>query len=493
MELVSSVELPREYVDVSVPLVTGQSIYVAAGDNLQAAINAAQLGDEIVLQAGATFVGSFTLPVKSGEGWITIRSDGPLPPPGTRVTADDAGAMATILASGSNVAALSTMPGAHHYHIIGVEFSAAPGVNQMTSLINLGSGNPDQDTLAEQPHHIILDRVYVHGTETLDLRRGIALNSAETAIVDSYISEIHSTADSQAIAGWNGTGPYLIQNNYLEAAGENIMFGGADPQIPNALPGDIVIRGNDFFKPLDWQGVWLVKNLLELKIGLRVLIEDNNFENNWVDGQSGFAIVFKSTNQNGSAPWSQTADVTFRNNVVQNSASGLNIAGSPETHDAVTAARFLISNNLFTEIGNFAGTQDGRMFQLLGATDVIIENNTAIHNISAGTTITFDGDPTLRLVFQDNIVTHGQYGIMGSGASEGAATLDAYAPDAAISGNVFIGASAGRYGGTYADNYFPATLSDVGFIDPTNGNYQLNSDSRFRTAGAKITKRRPLR
>jgi hypothetical protein len=43
--------------------------------------------------------------------------------------------------------------------------------------------------------------------------------------------------------------------------------------------------GNNFYKPLYWQGVWTVKNLFESKIGQRVLIEGNNFTNNWADAQ----------------------------------------------------------------------------------------------------------------------------------------------------------------------------------------------------------------
>ena len=50
------------------------------------------------------------------------------------------------------------------------------------------------------------------------------------------------------------------------------MFGGADPSIPNLIPSDITIQNNEFYKPPSWQGVWLVKNLLELKLGNRVLI-----------------------------------------------------------------------------------------------------------------------------------------------------------------------------------------------------------------------------
>ena len=53
------------------------------------------------------------------------------------------------------------------------------------------------------------------------------------AVVDSHLADFKEEgADSQAIAGWSGPGPFKIANNYLEAAGENVMFGGADPDHP---------------------------------------------------------------------------------------------------------------------------------------------------------------------------------------------------------------------------------------------------------------------
>ena len=57
--------------------------YVAAGDNLQAAINAARPGDELRLAPGAKFTGNFVLPVFTGTSPVTLRSDIPdaeLPP-----------------------------------------------------------------------------------------------------------------------------------------------------------------------------------------------------------------------------------------------------------------------------------------------------------------------------------------------------------------------------------------------------------------------------
>ena len=73
------------------------TIVVRAGDNLQTALNTAQPGDVLMLDAGATFTGNFTLPVKSGASYITIRSsaaDALLPATGVRITP----AHATLLA-----------------------------------------------------------------------------------------------------------------------------------------------------------------------------------------------------------------------------------------------------------------------------------------------------------------------------------------------------------------------------------------------------------
>src|SRR6185369_7920203 len=72
---------------------------------------------------------------------------------------------------------------------------------------------------------------------------------------------------------------------------------------------------------------WTVKNLFELKNARRVRVEGNLFENNWVQAQIGFAIVLTVRNQDGRAPWSVVEDVTFANNVVRASTSGVNIHG----------------------------------------------------------------------------------------------------------------------------------------------------------------------
>src|SRR5262249_36616001 len=105
-------EQPRVFIDTSIPASTGRTIAVAAGADLQAALDAAQPGDVITLAAGASFVGNFRLPNTSGSGWIIIRSSATaaeLPPPGPRVSPANAAVLPKIV-SPNGSPAISLLP-----------------------------------------------------------------------------------------------------------------------------------------------------------------------------------------------------------------------------------------------------------------------------------------------------------------------------------------------------------------------------------------------
>ena len=55
------------------------------------------------------------------------------------------------------------------------------------------------------------------------------------------------------MGGCNGPGPFWIENNYLEASGENFMLGGTDPPIPGLIPGGVTFRRNYVTKPVSWR------------------------------------------------------------------------------------------------------------------------------------------------------------------------------------------------------------------------------------------------
>lgn len=475
-----SVELPRSQVDTRTVAPTGRTISVPAGGDLQAALNAAARGDVVELAAGARFTGNFVLPPKSGTGWITIRSSGTLPPEGVRVTPASATGFAKIVTANSMPAIYtSTSSSTSGYRLVGLELTSSAAMTY--AVVNLGDYSRTAASVSELPSAIILDRVYVHGTSSMDLQRCVTLNSRASAVINSWLSDCHyRNTDAQAIAGWTGPGPYTIENNHLEGATENIMFGGSDPSFTGLVPSDIIIRRNHITKPLAWKGVWVVKNLLELKNAQRVLVEQNVFENNWADGQTGFAVVMKSVNQSGACNWCVTSDVTFRGNLITNSPGGFNLSGT-ETESggtAVPAHAMLISGNLFQNVAQ--PTQPGMrvLFQILnGVRDIEIANNTGF---SSDKSILFDGAPDTGLKVHDNLWVRGSYGVFGSGRGEGSSAIAYYMPDGTFLGNVIVAAPTSLYP---TGNSYPATLDLLGLVDLAGGNLTIGASSPYYTAG----------
>lgn len=482
-------ELPRVLLDTEYIASSGKTIAVNSGGDLQAALKAARPGDVISLQAGATFIGNFSLPPKSGSGWIVIRSstsDGKLPAPGTRVSPKFASLMPKILTPNADPALLTT-PGAHHYRFIGIEIGIKPGVPTNYGIVRLGDSSKAQTDLAIVPHDIIIDRCYIHGNATGDVSRGIALNSGRTAIIDSYISDCHGVGfDTQAICGWNGPGPFKIVNNYLEGAGENFMLGGADPSISKLTPTDIEFRHNHLRKPLHWKKDdtsfakirWSVKNLFELKNARRVLIDSNVFENNWVDAQNGFAILFTPRNDEGTAPWSLVEDVTFTNNVVRHSAGGVNIHGRDNIHPSEQAKRIKIKNNLFDDIGGVQWGRNGVFLQISDCPNVTVDHNTVIHT---GNVITAHGAPSPDFVFSNNIMRHNEYGVIGDGVGVGNVALKTYFPLVSFTNNILIGGQKANYPG---GNKFPVAWGEIGFTDRENSDFRLTKTSSYKGTGS---------
>ena len=471
-------ELPRVTLDTSYIAPTGNTINVPAGGNLQTAINSAQPGDIIRLAAGATFAGNFTLPKKTGTGWITITTSSDfsrLPAEGSRVHPSYSTEMPKVQGVGT---VLTADAGAHNYRFMGVEIRPTPG-NASWNLITIGDGGT-----TERPHDMIFDRCFIHGDPVKGTTRGIALNGNSIAVVDSYMSDFKAQGnDSQALCGWNGDGPYKIANNYLEGAGENIMFGGSDPAVAGRLPSDIQIINNSIYKPRAWKigdprykgTPWTVKNLLELKIAQRVLIEGNIIEQSWPMAQIGFAVSLKVANQSGTAPWSTTQDVTFRKNLVQHAAEGVNVLGKDSPNASVNMARVSVNNNVFQDIGTNWGGRGIWMQMLSGTIDFTVDHNTTLQNY---TLVTASGDPHTGFVFTNNIAPHNLYGFKGDGVAAGQPTLDKYFPGGVVSKNAIIGGSDFK-----TQDYSPANVGAVGFVDYVGGNLKLSATSPYRNAG----------
>src|SRR5271169_742611 len=331
MAQVPVAELPQKQVDTTWNPPSGGKTWAAhTPDDLQKALKSSVPGDIIVLDAGASYTGNFQLPAKTNPNhkWIYIQSSamGELAA-GKRVSPADAENMPKIVTP--NVApALTVTSGASYWRLAGLEIVTAStqGCNpQHTPPLSCFS-YVLLDTLYNSPEisdSITVDRCYVHGSPTQNTQHAIVANGTNFAVIDSYVSDIHiAGADSQALLAYYTPGPIKVVNNFLEAAGENMMLGGAGGVNNPYVPADVEVRNNLLSKPLSWvplslDGHMVVKNAFEIKSGQRVLFDGNTIENVWRAGQNGFAIVL-TVRSSQSGDIAVVNDITVTNNILKN-------------------------------------------------------------------------------------------------------------------------------------------------------------------------------
>lgn len=443
---------------------------VQAGESVQAALDRAVSGDEVVLAAGATYPGTLVLHPK-GTPDVPVIVRGPAPLPDRRITAADAGPLPKLV-SGTTDPAVTT-DGGGGYRFVGVEF--LPNAQGMYSVVYT-PGATD---------HLAFDRCVVIGDETHGQKNAFALNGAHISVQRCHLANLwFAGEESHAFVAWDGPGPYLLQDNYLEAASIGILFGGADSASPEWLPSDVVIEDNDVTKRLAWRdGGKAVKNALELKAARRVLVRRNRFSQVWTDAQAGYAILLTVRNQEGRAPWSTVADVLFTGNVITDVEHGLNIGGTDDQSPSTPARNLQFFDNVWDVRGNFA---------LIGseAHDVGIERTTITNG---GALIVFTGgwvrpageDPrparfaVENFAFRNNLASLNEYGCFGDG---GVPWTDYVAGTLAWTHNVL----ANRYGSAAEQthpgvNWYPTAEAHAAQFDPP-GSATLAAGSPYQTA-----------
>ena len=463
------------------------TIAVPAGGDLHTALTNAQPGDTITLARGETYIGNFTLPQKDGTQFVTLRTAGPDDvAENARMTAEAALPLAK-LRSPNNQPVIQTAPGAHHWRLVLLELQSTTTGIGSDQILALGSASAAQSSPSQVPHDIVVDRCFIHGDSAVGTKRCVGLDSAATTITGSHISDCKRIGqDAQAIAGFNGPGPFTISNNYLEGSGENIMFGGADPAIPNLVPSDILITMNLISKPVSWRTEkWTVKNLVELKNARRVTISHNVIQNNWSGAQSGFGVLFTVRNQDGGCPWCQVEDVVFEHNLFQHSGGGISILGVDDIHPSRQTRNITIRNNVLADIDEKQWGGNGYAFLLVGgARDITIDHNTIVQENAHGVVLA-DGPPVLGFSFTNNVARHNNYGIMGSDHSPGADTISAYFPASQFVANVIADGDASRYP---RGNTFPTSAEfRAQFVSYASGDYRLVATSAWRGAASDGT------
>lgn len=540
-------ELPRATVnsalaDTPAP---GSTVTVNAGGDLQAALNSANCGDTVSLQAGATFSGKFELPAKNCDNghWIIIRTSSPdsaLPAEGERLTPCYAGIASLVgrpsynCPSAKNVLAkiqvvsagdgpIKLSPGANFYRFIGLEVTRLTSVRGSARLIT-GQGTSD---------HIILDRSWLHGQRQDETSLGISLNGmTNAAVVDSYFSDFHcisqsgTCTDSHAVSGGcsdTHDGPFKIQDNFLEASSEGILFGGGPA---TTSPSDIQILNNHFWKPWQWMkgspnfvggpdgSPFVVKNHLELKNAVRVLVEANLLENNWGGfSQQGTALLLSPKNQHRPdgtdvCPLCQVTDVTVRYARISHAGGGFQLAtaisgngvnGAP----ALAGERWSIHDVVLDDLSTkYVG--GGSAFLIMNVWPSNPLNSITINHVTAFPdptahmlvlgNIHWTTAPMYGFVFTNNLIGTGRYPVWNSGGSSSCSYVDV--PITSISkcfttytfsNNALIGTPASFPASVWpSGNIFPQTSDSVGFMNFNNangGNYELQPSSVYKNKG----------
>lgn len=538
-------ELPRVYVqsDLANTPAPGSVISVPKGGDFQQALKRANCGDTISLQAGATYTGQFKLPAHNCDDahWIIVRTNAPdssLPAEGTRVTPCYAGVtslparpsfncasshnvMARIEFASTGSGPIIFSNGANHYRFIGLEITRTPSVKPVFSL-----AARDLNASAD---HLIFDRSWFHGTSQDETTRGVNMSGIRyMAVVDSYFSDFHCVAmtgactDAQAVAGGLGdvvSGPFKIVNNFLEAAGENVLFGGGEA---TATPADIEIRHNHMFKPMSWKkgqpgfvggrdgNPFIVKNLFELKNAQRVLLEGNIMENSWGGfSQAGFGIVVGPKNQASGntnvCPICQVTDVTIRYLKISHVGGGMQLGNGISDNGGIAFAgqRYSVHDITIDDIdpvkyighGDFAQVSMGPGAPLLQ--NVTINHVTAFQpgamlNIGDNTTV---NQPMKNFVYLNNLVNAGPFPTQttGGGAANCAFVGTPYIVLARcfqtyqFTHNAIAGTPSNRPPSEYpAGNFFPPSMTSVDFVNYANGNggdYRLAGSSRYKNLG----------
>ncbi len=396
----------------------GKQIRVAAGSDLHGALESAKCGDTLLLAAGTAFdVKEFPAKKCDDQHYITVRTDTPdakLPPEGRRISPAWAGVaslpgrpayaqppggpaklMATLV-----VKSPAGVSFGDHYRLIGLEWVTAG--DRATRMASTEGGD-----------HIIFDRNWLHPAEGIEMRNGIRMlhGTRFIAIINSYLDGFYCVArsgactDASALGGGNGDLPVStlkIYNNYIEASGENILFGGTASEVN---PTDIEIRRNHLFKPMLWKegepgyapvkdgNPVIVKNHFELKSGVRVLFEANLMENSWGGfSQTGFSILLTPKSQGNMCPKCEVTDVTVRYNRIRNVGGVMQVGNGVSKLGGTTAdgGRHSIHDLVADGI-------HGQEWKGLGAFAVVGSNAPVLHDVSFDHVTSFDSGPILYI------------------------------------------------------------------------------------------------
>lgn len=514
--------LPLFTVNVTPPDTSGYTMLTAiSAADYQAKINTAAAGCDnggatgylISIAPGSVFTANtFLLPastcivskiITTTAGFSGVR--------GTRI--DPSIAVGTIAslrstAAGSAVLMCNANIPCGPYSFIGIELNCdAPTSTCFTTW----APNNNTDVPANLPHDLIFDHVYAHNHASRISTHCMLLNGNNIAIVDSWVSDCHSTGqDSQALTCFAG-GPWRVENSFLEGAGENMICGGGNIGGVNVVyglnPRDMTSQYNWYYKPQQWfagstttvfEGItWSVKNSYETKQCVRCLLQYSVLEGNWFpSAQTGGILSQNPATSQGSFFAIASDSSFFYNHFIGGTHWIESIGVDANTGARTNVYRLEITNNLFEDVGANWGVA-APLVKPSYIQGMIVNHNTSTTTTQVtGTQVTDIFARTGPYYFANNITQHGSFGF----------NITNFAFDNIANLNVALGAMQAPFilsnalqgmpssnlatwnadvSGHYAGNSNPATMNDIGFVNaaPAGGDYHLLPSSPYIAGG----------
>lgn len=218
-------------------------------------------------------------------------------------------------------------------------------------------------TQTQQPDHLIFDRVSLSSIgSTL---HGIYGEGSNVQLINSLCYGMKTSigeTDSQCYIAGQSPGPFLFDNNFLEASGENILFGGTGTLFWGMQPCDIIQRNNYMTKDWTWWtlasqvgavygGVaFTVKNVTECKNCCRNQIYNNVIENAWYVNVGDLALFQAVSNGDGNF-WATVNDIEIWGNVFRHGGEAIAVSGKGGQNGGATqASNINMHDNLMYDI-----------------------------------------------------------------------------------------------------------------------------------------------
>jgi len=416
------------------------------------------------------------------------------------------------------IAHFTFAPNAHHYRFIGLQFNVVPlGYRDWTkaAVYTDGSYYVGHFTIPESAHHISFDRCYFSGLDYPERLQNVLYSaSSYLSITDSIIENVSfwlpsiDSGDLESSALQFTGGSFIrVDNNSIESAGITLF---ASDDAPLSMTSNVEITRNWVRRPPRYRlgsaenlaqppQAHQSRHLLELKRGVRWLVDGNVFDGNFATVNQAHFISLSP--RPGGMSWERQiamSDVTISNNSFRNGPNGIYLIGHHDGGDGQMpiVSRIAVANNLMTGIDGSLSARGtpGRyghcLTMLFGLEDVSITNNLCVNQTGYWPALLWEQyGPSAGLAFNSNIMTvkTGDYygGLITPGNARGTASLLAGFPGGwQFANNALINLS-----GDDPKTYPPSTCwfrsdNEVGWANPSAGDFRLLPSSPLVTGGS---------